>query len=58
MLIFDVHPPTEEEEDDKDIDLETDPFTNHNSVTMAELTVELGDLTLDQEINGDSRALP
>ena len=46
------------EDDDDDIDLEIDPFARNNNATFGELKAALGTLTLDQEINGESNALP
>lgn len=43
---------------DKDIDLEVNPFETNNNITLRELSAALGNLTLDQEINGDSSSLP
>ena len=46
------------ETDDGDVDLTIDPFATNNNVTIAELNAALGNLTLDQEINGHSNQLP
>ena len=52
------NPNHDEEVPDEDIDLEVDPFANNHNVTLDELKSALGNLTLDQEINGDSSSLP